>query len=36
MTNGGPHPEIGSGHVFFYHNTAYTDDPDSRAMLVKF
>ncbi|MHC4714037.1 MAG: right-handed parallel beta-helix repeat-containing protein, partial [Planctomycetota bacterium] len=34
-TNGGPHPEIGSGEVFFYHNTAYTLDPASRAVLIK-
>lgn len=35
-TNGGPHAEdIGSGPMFFYHNTAYTTDPDSHAMLVK-
>ena len=34
-TNGGPHPDIGSGPVFFYHNTSYTTDPDSRAFLVK-
>lgn len=34
-TNGGPSPRIGSGPVFFYHNTAWTSDPRSRAMLVK-
>jgi len=34
-TNGGPHPDIGSGEVFFYHNTAYTSDPASRAILIK-
>ena len=34
-TNGGPDPDIGSGPVFFYHNTAYTSDPRSRAFLVK-
>ena len=34
-TNGGPSPEVGSGPVFFYHNTVYTTDPLSRALLVK-
>lgn len=34
-TNGGDGWEIGSGPVYFYHNTAYTLDPKSRAMLVK-
>jgi parallel beta-helix repeat protein len=34
-TNGGPSPEIGSGEVFFYHNTAFSRDPASRAVLVK-
>jgi hypothetical protein len=34
-TNGGPQEDIGSGPIFFYHNTAYTLDPNSRAMLVK-
>jgi len=34
-TNGGPQPKIGSGPIFFYHNTAYTTDPDSRAALIK-
>jgi hypothetical protein len=34
-TNGGPQPEVGSGPVFFYHNTAWTSDPRSRALLVK-
>jgi hypothetical protein len=34
-TNGGPRPDIGSGTTFFYHNTAWTSDPKSRAMLVK-
>ncbi|MCE9615587.1 MAG: right-handed parallel beta-helix repeat-containing protein [Lentisphaerae bacterium] len=34
-TNGGPDVEAGTGRVYFYHNTAYTEDPESRAMLVK-
>jgi len=34
-TNGGPQADIGSGPIFFYHNTAWTQDPNSRAMLVK-
>lgn len=34
-TNGGPKPEVGSGPVFFYHNTSWTSDPKSRAWLVK-
>ncbi len=34
-TNGGPSPEVGSGEVFFFHNTAYTHDPASAAMLIK-
>lgn len=35
-TNGGPGAEtVGSGPMFFYHNTAYTTDPQSHAMLVK-
>lgn len=34
-TNGGHGSEIGSGQIFFYHNTAWTSDPDSRALLVK-
>jgi hypothetical protein len=34
-TNGGAGAEIGSGPMYFYHNTAYTLDPESRAMLVK-
>jgi len=34
-TNGGEGAEIGSGPLFFYHNTAYTSDPNSRALLVK-
>ena len=34
-TNGGAGAEIGSGPLYFYHNTAYTLDPGSRAMLVK-
>ena len=34
-TNGGEGAEIGSGPLFFYHNTAYTSDPHSRALLVK-
>ena len=34
-TNGGPKPNIGSGPVFFYHNTSWTADPKSRAWLVK-
>lgn len=34
-TNGGDGANIGSGEIFFYHNTAYTTDPESRAMWVK-
>ncbi len=34
-TNGGLDPQIGSGHVFFYHNTSWTPDPGARAFLVK-
>ena len=34
-TNGGEGAEVGSGPLFFYHNTAYTSDPNSRALLVK-
>jgi hypothetical protein len=34
-TNGGPRPEVGSGPIFLYHNTAWTADPESRALLVK-
>lgn len=34
-TNGGPKPDIGSGPVFFYHNSVWTSDPKSRAFLVK-
>lgn len=34
-TNGGEGAEIGSGPLLFYHNTAYTSDPNSRALLVK-
>ena len=35
-TNGGPGADtVGSGPMFFYHNTAYTTDPQSHAMLVK-
>ena len=34
-TNGGEGAEIGSGPLFFYHNTAYTSDSHSRALLVK-
>ncbi len=34
-TNGGPGDDIGSGPVYFYHNTAYTLDPKSRAILIK-
>ncbi len=34
-TNGGEGAEIGSGPLFFYHNTAYTSDPHSRALVVK-
>lgn len=34
-TNGGPEPGVGSGQVFFYHNTAWAADPKSSAMLVK-
>ncbi len=34
-SNGGPSADIGSGPMFFYHNTSYTLDPDSRAFFVK-
>lgn len=34
-TNGGVGPEIGSGRMFLYHNTAWTADPESRALLIK-
>jgi hypothetical protein len=34
-TNGGAGAETGSGPLYFYHNTAFTLDPESRAMLVK-
>lgn len=34
-TNGGEGADIGSGPLFFYHNTAYTSDQNSRALLVK-
>lgn len=34
-TNGGAGHEVGSGHVFFYHNTAWTSDPRSHAILIK-
>lgn len=34
-TNGGAGAEIGSGPLYFYHNTAVTQDPESRAMLIK-
>jgi len=34
-TNGGPRADVGSGPVFFYHNTSWTADPKSRAWLVK-
>jgi len=34
-TNGGPGADIGSGHVFFYHNTTTTTDRGSRAILIK-
>ncbi|MCE9615586.1 MAG: DUF1565 domain-containing protein [Lentisphaerae bacterium] len=34
-TNGGPEVEVGSGPMYFYHNTSFTLDPLSRAMLVK-
>ena len=34
-TNGGTSAETGSGPLYFYHNTAFTLDPNSRAMLVK-
>ena len=33
--NGGPQTEIGCGPMFFYHNTAYTQDPNSRALMAK-
>jgi hypothetical protein len=34
-TNGGHGTEIGSGRIFFFHNTATSRDPASHAMLVK-
>lgn len=34
-TNGGHGAEIGSGRIFFYHNTATSRDPASHALLVK-
>jgi hypothetical protein len=34
-TNGVPGSDTGSGPIFLYHNTAFTSDPNSRAMLVK-
>ena len=34
-TNGGTGSKIGSGEVFFYHNTSCTSDPKSRAILIK-
>jgi hypothetical protein len=34
-TNGGHGAEVGSGEIFFYHNTASTRDPASHALLVK-
>lgn len=34
-TNGGAQADVGSGPMFFYHNTAHTTDPQSRALLVK-
>lgn len=34
-TNGGAGADIGSGPMFFYHNTAFTLDPHSSALLVK-
>jgi hypothetical protein len=34
-TNGGTGADIGSGPLFFYHNTAFTLDPQSSALLVK-
>ena len=34
-TNGGHGTEVGSGEVFFFHNTASTSDPASHALLVK-
>ena len=34
-TNGGPGSREGSGPAFFYHNTSYTQDPKSDALLVK-
>ena len=35
-TNGGEGAEdIGSGPMFLYHNTSYTTDPESHAMLIK-
>ncbi|HTL51664.1 MAG TPA: DUF1565 domain-containing protein [Planctomycetota bacterium] len=34
-TNGGDHADVGSGMVYFYHNTANSLDPDSRAIWIK-
>ena len=34
-TNGGSGSDIGSGQVFFYHNTSCTTDPKSQAILIK-
>lgn len=34
-TNGGRGTDVGSGEVFFYHNTATTREPASSAILVK-
>lgn len=33
--NGGPQADVGSGVIFFYHNTAHTSDPKSHALLIK-
>jgi len=33
--NGGPQADVGSGEIFLYHNTAYTSDPQSHALLIK-
>lgn len=34
-TNGDHGADEGSGPMFFYHNTAFTSDPQSRAILIK-
>jgi len=35
-TNGGPETEVGSGKIFFYNNIAWSANPKSGAMLVKY